>query len=181
MFCRALIIVNLTVATIQAYITHQTFISNYFVAIYLLNGQLILGGTNIYFWVALLSSDKTFHWLPFPLLFNYETYGNNFQELQHFKVLFCCAYFLPSLSGVLCILSCEANLHIFCETEYRFILNYWLNKIYAYCLVLTFAYISIHRYCFSAWSLPWHNSVSIPIIQSCKAEELRLLQQLWLC
>ena len=133
-FCRALIIVNLTVATIQAYITHHMFISSYFVAIYLdqlLNGQLILGGTNIYFWVAFLSSDNTFLWLPFPLLFNYETYGNNFQELQHFEVLFRCAYFLPSLSGVLCVLSCEANLHIFCETEYRFILNYWLNKIYA--------------------------------------------------
>ena len=86
-----------------------------------------LGGTNIYFWVALLLSDNTFHWLPPPLLFNYETCGNHFQELQYFEVLFCCAYFVPSLPGVLCVLSCEANLHIVCETEHRFNLNHWLK------------------------------------------------------
>ena len=104
-----------------------------------------LGGTNIYFWVALLLSDNTFYWLPPPLLFNYETCGNHFQELQYFEVLFCCAYFVPSLPGVLCVLSCEANLHIVCETEHRFNLNHWLKHGIPQdgCLVLTFPCLSI--------------------------------------
>ena len=72
---------------------------------------------------GLSSSDITFSWLrfpPLPLVQYNETYENYFQELQYFEVLFCCAYFLPSLPGVLCVLSWEANLHIVSETKNRF-------------------------------------------------------------